>query len=190
MTSLVGRVAPDFTDEALWDDGSSRPFTLSSMRGGCTVLVFDVPGDTLPARSGLVAFGRRLPDFVRRRAGVVACVPAPVTTIAQWRARAGAGVPGYPLVADARGAIGGAYGADPASRSIVLIDRDGVVRYRIASTLAPERDIDATLCAIDALQQTPPLGEAQPFGAYRGRAARPLPDRNTAKYLAEHSDML
>jgi peroxiredoxin 2/4 len=191
MTSLVGRVAPDFTDDAVWGDNGRRPFTLSHMRGGCTVLLFDEPGSALSAGSGLIAFGRRLPEFVRREAAVVACVPRPVTALVEWKARAGS--PGFPLVADERGAIANAYGAGSASRSIVLIDRDGVVRYRVASTLAPERDIDALLCAIDALQhpqQMPLRGEALPLGGHRGRVAQALPDRTTARYLAEHSDML
>lgn len=198
MTALVGQVAPDFTENAVWGDNEFRPFTLSDGRGRYTVLFFYPHDFTFVCPSELIAFEHRMAEFARRNVDVAGCSIDSIYTHLAWkktaRSEGGVGPLSYPLVADMTHAVCRAFGVEgptgAALRATFLIDREGVVQHEIVNNLAMGRDIDELLRVVDALQHTELNGEVCQAGWQKGRVGMTPTERGVAKYLAEHSDML
>jgi peroxiredoxin (alkyl hydroperoxide reductase subunit C) len=196
--SLVGRSAPDFTENAVWEDNEFRPFTLSGHRGRHVVLFFYPLDFTFVCPSELIAFEHRMAEFARRQVDVAGCSIDSTFSHLAWkktaRAEGGVGPLSYPLIGDVTHAVCRAFGVEGptgvALRATFLIDREGVVQHQIVNGLPIGRDIDELLRVIDALQYTELNGEVCPAGWQKGRVGMTPTDRGVARYLAEHSDML
>lgn len=198
MSVLVGCSAPEITADAVWGDGSVRPYVLSGSRARYVVLFFYPLDFTQASSSELIAFEQRIGDFIRRGVDVVGCSVDSAYTHRAWkqapRSEGGVGELSYPLIGDVSHEVCRAYGVEGplagALRATFVIDREGVVQYQIINSLAAGRDIDELLRVIDALRQTEPDGTAWAGGRQKGRAGMTPAEHGVARYLAEHSDML
>jgi thioredoxin-dependent peroxiredoxin len=121
----VGEIAPDFELE-----GTAGPFRLSEHRGERVILLF-YPGDnTLVCTRQFCSYRDRADDFASLDATVVGISSQDLDSHERFVAKHALTVP---LLADPDGAVASAYGASSrlgTRRAVVMIDEDGVVRYR------------------------------------------------------------
>jgi len=122
----VGEPAPDFELE-----GTDGRFHLSEHRGERVVLLF-YPGDGTPVCTRqFCSYRDRAEDFDALDAVVVGISAQSVDSHAQFTAKHGLTVP---LLADVGGLVAKQYGAYGAplrtKRAAIVIDEDGIVRYR------------------------------------------------------------
>jgi thioredoxin-dependent peroxiredoxin len=125
-TPQVGEQAPDFELE-----GTDGPFRLSEHRGERVVLLF-YPGDnTMVCTKQFCSYRDRAQDFAELNATVVGISSQDIASHEGFVAKHGLNVP---LLADVDKRVAKAYGAfSPrlgTKRAVVVIDDQGVVRYR------------------------------------------------------------
>ena len=200
MSVLVGRPAPDFTAAAVMSDGSiNESFSLSQLRGKHVVLFFWPLDFTFVCPSEIIAHDHRMDEFKKRGVEVVGVSLDSQFTHFAWRntpvEKGGIGPVQFPMVADVKHDIQGAYGiahpeAGVAMRASFLIDRDGVVQHQVVNNLPLGRNVDEMLRLVDALQFTEEHGEVCPAGWKSGDAGMKPTTDGVAQYLAEHSSEL
>ncbi len=122
----VGEPAPDFELE-----GTAGSFKLSDQRGKRVVLLF-YPGDDTPVCTKQFCSYRDDPDaFASLDAVVVGISGQSVSSHEKFTAKHDLNVP---LLADEDGKVAGSYGARApvvgTRRAVVIVDVDGIVRYR------------------------------------------------------------
>ena len=125
-TPAVGEMAPDFQLE-----GTDGPFKLSEHRGERVVLLF-YPGDETPVCTRqFCSYRDRADEFGDLEATVVGISAQDLESHRGFTARHGLTVP---LLADPDAQVAKAYGAarrpTGTKRAVIIIDEDGVVRYR------------------------------------------------------------
>ena len=127
--SLVGQPAPDFTLPA----STGQNVTLSSYRGHSAVVLVFYPLDFSPVCSmQLPEYSGRQDDFAEAGATVLGINRDSVHAHKAWAAEYGIDVP---LLADMRLDVARLYGVaiddrGIRGRAVVLIDKDGVIRYQ------------------------------------------------------------
>ena len=122
----VGDPAPDFHLE-----GTDGPFRLSEHRGERVVLLF-YPGDETPVcTKQFCSYRDRADDFAALDATVVGISAQDVDSHQAFSANHGLNVP---LLADVDQEVAKAYGAHRpvvgTKRAVIIVDEEGVVRYR------------------------------------------------------------
>jgi thioredoxin-dependent peroxiredoxin len=127
----VGADAPDFTLE-----GTDGPFRLADHRGRRVVLLF-YPGDETPVcTKQFCSYRDRSDEMAALDADVVGISSQSLDSHSQFTEHHGLNVP---LLADEDGAVAKLYGAHApvigTRRAVVIVDEDGVVRYRHDHTL-------------------------------------------------------
>jgi len=127
----VGEAAPDFEL-----DGSDGPFKLSDHHGETVVLLF-YPGDNTPVcTKQFCSYRDRAEDFSELDATVVGISSQDVESHSSFIAKHDLNVP---LLADVDRAVAKAYGVHASllgtRRAVVIVDEDGIVRYRHDHTL-------------------------------------------------------
>jgi thioredoxin-dependent peroxiredoxin len=127
----VGADAPDFTLE-----GTDGPFRLADHRGRRVVLLF-YPGDETPVcTKQFCSYRDRSDEMASLDADVVGISSQSLDSHSQFTEHHGLNVP---LLADEDGAVAKLYGAHApvigTRRAVVIVDEDGVVRYRHDHTL-------------------------------------------------------
>jgi peroxiredoxin Q/BCP len=130
-TPAVGEDAPDFSL-----DGTEGPFTLSDHRGRRVVLLF-YPGDETPVcTKQFCSYRDRSDEMASLDADVVGISSQSLDSHSQFSEHHGLNVP---LLADEDGAVAKQFGAHApvigTRRAVVIVDEDGVVRYRHDHTL-------------------------------------------------------
>jgi thioredoxin-dependent peroxiredoxin len=151
----VGDAAPDF--ELSGTEGS---FRLSDHRGERVILLF-YPGDNTPVCTRQFCSYRDNPDaFGQLGATAVGISSQSVESHDAFRDKHGLTVP---LLADEDGTVAKAYGVHRplvgTSRSVVIVDEQGIVRYRHDSRLGlTYQTADHLRAALDLLP-TPATGE-------------------------------
>jgi thioredoxin-dependent peroxiredoxin len=144
----VGDPAPDFTLEST--DGT---FRLSDHRGERVVLLF-YPGDESPVCTRqFCSYRDRGADMSGLRAVVVGISHQDVDSHRAFSEHHGLTVP---LLADVDREVAGAYGVSVrvlgTRRAAVIVDEDGIVRYRHVHALGVDfQDADDLRDALDAL---------------------------------------
>ena len=128
MPISVGEPAPDFT---LAGTGG-RTYSLAEHRGRTVVVVF-YPGDGTPVCTRqLNDYNRELARLTARGADVLAISPQTVESHERFAAAEGGFA--FPLLSDPDKEVGKAYGIiGPLGlyrRSVFVVDRDGIVRWR------------------------------------------------------------
>jgi thioredoxin-dependent peroxiredoxin len=147
-TPQVGDPAPDFTLEST--DGT---FRLSDHRGERVVLLF-YPGDESPVCTRqFCSYRDRGADMSGLRAVVVGISHQDVDSHRAFSEHHGLTVP---LLADVDREVAGAYGVSVrvlgTRRAAVIVDEDGIVRYRHVHALGVDfQDADDLRDALDAL---------------------------------------
>ncbi|HEX2016425.1 MAG TPA: peroxiredoxin [Solirubrobacteraceae bacterium] len=144
----VGEQAPDFELE-----GTDGSFRLSEHRGQRVVLLF-YPGDNTPVcTKQFCSYRDRAEDFGRLEATVVGISSQDLASHEQFRAQHGLTVP---LLADVDGEVAQAYGARApvvgTRRAVVIVDEQGIVRYRHDHRLGLDyQDVDELAAALAGL---------------------------------------
>jgi peroxiredoxin Q/BCP len=152
-TPRVGERAPDF--ELPGTDGS---FRLSDHRGERVVLLF-YPGDrTMVCTKQFCSYRDRAEDFASLNATVVGISAQDVPSHEDFIAKNSLTVP---LLADTDKKVAKAYGAfSPrlgTKRAVIVIDEQGVVRYRHDHLLGLDyQSVDDLKAALDALAAPAP----------------------------------
>jgi peroxiredoxin len=126
MALSVGDIAPEFELPGT----GNRSYRLSDFRGHHVVLVF-YPGDETPVCTRqLNAYNGELSQFEALDATVLAISAQHVTSHEQFSGKHGFA---FPLLADVDKSVAASYGVlGPLGflrRSIVIVDKEGVVRY-------------------------------------------------------------
>src|ERR1700719_1566979 len=146
-TPRVGEQAPDFEL-----DGTGGSFKLSDHRGERVVLLF-YPGDnTMVCTKQFCSYRDRSEDFASLNATVVGISSQDLESHKGFMEKNGLTVP---LLADVDSAVARAYGAHSrmgTKRAVIVIDEQGIVRYRHDHLLGLDyQSVDDLKAALDAL---------------------------------------
>jgi peroxiredoxin Q/BCP len=150
-TPRVGEPAPDF--ELAGTDGS---FRLSEHRGEHVVLLF-YPGDNTPVcTKQFCSYRDRSEDIDALDATVVGISAQDVASHDAFKAANGLTVP---LLADVDGTVARAYSVHRpvvgTKRAVVIVDEDGIVRYRHDHALGLDfQSVDELRSALDDVRAT------------------------------------
>ena len=152
----VGQKAPDFTLK----DGDGNDWRLSERRGQVVAILF-YPGDETPVcTKQLCSVRNRWQDYLDTGAAIVGL--STDSSESHQKFAAHHDLP-MPLLADVGARVAGLYGMrsivpGQAARGVVIIDAEGIVRYRYLRSLLglifPPKD-DETIAAIKAIQRGP-----------------------------------
>ena len=139
--AAVGQTAPDFT----LPDGQGSDWALSAQRGRTVVLLF-YPGDETPVCTRQMCSVRDHWEEYRATGAEVVGISTD-TAASHRKFAAHHGLP-LRLLSDAGGAVSRMYGAtswlpNRAARAVVVIDRDGRIRYHKVQPLSLFRPRDA-----------------------------------------------
>jgi peroxiredoxin (alkyl hydroperoxide reductase subunit C) len=145
----VGQAAPDFDMASTKNiEKLNENVKLSDYRGKWLVLVFYPLDFTFVCPTELTTFSDRYQDFEDIGADVIGISTDSVYSHRAWlnTSRDKGGVEGlkYPLAADATKQVARDYG--------VLIDPEGILRYKVVHDLNVGRSAEETLRVIQALQ--------------------------------------
>lgn len=199
MAVLVGKPAPDFTAQAVMEDGSFKEIKLSDYRGKNVILFFYPLDFTFVCPSEIIAFHNRIGDFKERNTVVLGCSVDSHFSHHAWRNTAvndgGIGEVQYPLVADITKNIARDYdvltgdGA-VAFRGTFLIDKEGNVRHQVVNDLPLGRNIDEAIRMVDALAFHEEHGEVCPAGWNKGKEGMKPNAEGVASYLGKNASEL
>ncbi|MBI5810160.1 MAG: peroxiredoxin, partial [Deltaproteobacteria bacterium] len=136
--AFVQKEAPDFSAQAVMEDGSLKELKLSGSRGRYVVLFFYPLDFTFVCPTELIALSDRMAEFKSRKADVIGVsVDSHFSHIA-WgntpRKKGGIGAVGFPLVSDLDKGICRKYGVRVekpgiALRGLFIIDKEGKLRH-------------------------------------------------------------
>lgn len=193
MYTLIQKPAPDFSAEAVLENGDFKEITLSSFRDKKYVALFFYPLDfTFVCPSEIIAFSNRAKAFAEKNTQIIGVSVDSKFSHLAWRKtpldQGGIGSINFPLVSDITKEISRDYGVlvndAVALRGTFLIDKSGIVRHATLNDLPIGRNVDETLRVIDALQFTEAHGEVCPAGWKKGTEAMKPNAGDVAKYLA------
>jgi peroxiredoxin (alkyl hydroperoxide reductase subunit C) len=196
MAVLVGRKAPDFSNDAVINgDEFAENFTLSQFAGKEVVLFFYPLDFTFVCPTELHAFQAKAAEFEKRNVQVIGVSVDSKFSHWAWlnTEKEAGGIKGvkYPLVSDLNKTIAADYdvlveGAGVAYRGLFLIDKAGVVRHQVVNDLPLGRNVDEALRMVDALQYHEKHGEVCPANWVEGEDAMNADAAGVADYLSNH----
>ncbi len=199
MYTLIRKPAPDFTAEAVQNNGDFKEITLSSFRGQKYVALFFYPLDfTFVCPSEIIAFSRRAKAFEERNTEIIGVSVDSKFSHYAWRntsiENGGIGNIEFSLVSDLTKEISRDYGVliddSVALRGTFLIDKQGIIRHATLNDLPLGRNVDETLRIIDAIQFNEQHGEVCPAGWEKGKQGMRPNASGVATYLANHAQSL
>lgn len=168
---LVGRLAPDFSAEAVVDGVFVQDVKRSDFLGQYVVLFFYPLDFTFVCPTEIYAFQDKLGDFAARNAQVLACSVDSSYSHFAWlnTPKEVGGIQGvqYPLLSDITKSIAEDYQVldeekGIAYRGLFIIDRDGYIRHQLINDLPLGRNVDEVLRTLDALISFETNGEVCP----------------------------
>lgn len=200
MTSLVGRLAPDFTAAAVMPDGDIQEnFNLMKYLDGGYGILFFYPLDfTFVCPSEILAYSNRADALAALDTKLVSVSVDSQYSHYAWRNtpvnEGGLGPVKFPMVADITKQIARDYGVlideSVALRGTFLIDRRGKVRQAIVNDLPLGRNADEAVRIVEALRFHEEHGEVCPAGWQKGSTGMAPTKQGVADYLARHADTL
>ncbi len=199
MSTLVSKLAPEFTAAAVMADGTiNESLSLSDYRGQYVVLFFYPLDFTFVCPSEIIAHDKRAKAFADAGVQLLGVSIDSQFTHLAWRntpvAKGGIGPVQFPLVADVNHKIVQSFGIEHedgvALRGSFLIDKEGVVQHAVINNLPLGRNVDEMLRLVDALQFSEEHGEVCPAGWQKGEDGMKPTTDGVADYLANHSDEL
>lgn len=209
MDTLVGKLAPDFTAQAVVNGNNIvENFTLSQFKGQKYVVLFFYPKDfTFVCPTELHAFQEKLEEFKSKNVELIGCSTDTEFSHLAWlqQPRSKGGIKGvqYTLVADTNKTICSKYGVlngeyfyndeDELSstseliafRGLYLIDKEGFIHHQIVNNLPLGRNVDEVLRMVDALQHFEKHGEVCPANWAKGKDAIEATHDSVSNYLAK-----
>ncbi|XP_063795470.1 peroxiredoxin-1 [Pseudophryne corroboree] len=169
----IGKLAPDFSANALMPDGQFKEIKLSEYRGKYVVFFFYPLDFTFVCPTEIISFSDRLEEFKALNCEVIgASVDSHFCHLA-WtnlpRKDGGLGPMNIPLVADSLRSISKDYGVlkedeGIAFRGLFIVDEKGILRQITINDLPVGRSVDETLRLVQAFQHTDKYGEVCPAG--------------------------
>ncbi len=196
MSVLVQKEAPNFTAQAVMEDGSFKNISLTDYRGKYVILFFYPLDFTFVCPTEIIAFSDRIADFQKLDVQVLGVSIDSHFSHLAWRNTprnsGGIGQIQYPLIADLDKKISQAYdvllAGGIALRGLFLIDKSGVVRHQVVNDLPLGRSVDETLRMVKALQYFEKNGEVCPANWQEGsRTIKPSPGDSKEFFQAEYS---
>jgi alkyl hydroperoxide reductase subunit AhpC len=196
MSVLVQREAPDFTAQAVMEDGSFKQVKLSDYRGKYVILFFYPLDFTFVCPTEIIAFSDRASEFAERGVQLLGVSIDSHFSHLAWRntprSEGGIGHVDYPLIADLDKSISAAYdvllGAGIALRGLFLIDKQGIVRHQVVNDLPLGRNVDEALRMVEALQFFEKHGEVCPANWHQGaRTIKPTPQESKSFFEQEYA---
>ncbi len=193
--SLVTRMAPEFTADAVMPDGCIDKFSLRDWRGHYGVLFFYPLDFTFVCPTEIIAFDRALPEFRKLDVQLASVSVDSVYSHFAWRAtdrnHGGIGPVGFPMISDLGKNIACDYGVlledeNVALRGLFLIDRQGVVRHEVVNDLSLGRSVEETLRMVRALQFYEIHGDVCPADWHEGDEAVHPDRKGIAEYISRH----
>lgn len=197
MSVLVAQPAPDFTAQAVMEDGSFKEVSLSDYKGQYVLLFFYPLDFTFVCPTEIIAFSERVKDFSDLGVQILGCSIDSHFSHLAWRNTSrnegGIGDIQYPLVADLDKSIAQKYDvllpAGIALRGLFLIDKDGVVQHQVVNNLPLGRSVDEALRMVKALQFFETNGEVCPANWEEGsRTIKANPADSKEFFGAEYGD--
>lgn len=197
---LVTKKFEDFTAKAVMPDNTiNESFTLSENMGENGTVLFFYPLDfTFVCPSEIIAFDKRLAEFVSRGIQVIGVSVDSEYSHLAWKKTkvedGGIGNVQFPIVSDLTKEI--AYNYDVlldegvALRGSYLIDADGTIRHAVINDLPLGRNIDEMIRMVDTMLFTNQHGEVCPAGWNKGGKAMTATPEGVAKFLADNSGQL
>ena len=180
MAVLVGKEAPDFTEDAAVGQ-TSQKITLSSFKGQKYVVLFFYPLDfTFVCPTEIHAFQEAQKEFESRNAVLLGCsIDSKHSHMAWLRTpKSDAGIQGvtYPIIADIHKRVARAYdvldeGEGITYRASFIIDKKGVVQAQVVHHRPIGRNVDEVIRLLDALQYSEEHGEVCPANWTKGKKA-------------------
>jgi peroxiredoxin (alkyl hydroperoxide reductase subunit C) len=199
MTILVGKVAPDFTAQAVMPNNEISELNLTKYLDGRIGVLFFYPLDfTFVCPSEIIAFNNRLGEFSSRGVKVIGISVDSQFTHLAWKNTAvnkgGIGDIRLPLVADLTKSIARDYDVlineSVALRGTFLIDKKGIVRHQVVNDLPLGRNVDEAIRMVDALMYFEEYGEVCPAGWNKGSESIKATPEGIADYLASNAEKL
>ena len=201
MTSLVGKLAPDFNSSVVLGDGSLQDdyHFHAETKGRYKVLFFYPLDFTFVCPSELIALDNRVEEFEKRGVDVLSVSIDSKFTHAAWRNtpvnQGGIGPVRYTMVSDVSHSICQAYGIEHeqekvALRGTFIIDQNNIVRAELNHDLPLGRNIGEILRVVDALQFHEQHGEVCPVNWKSGDQGMTGTHEGVSTYLAEHAENL
>jgi peroxiredoxin (alkyl hydroperoxide reductase subunit C) len=200
MAVLVGQRAPDFTASAVMPDNSiNEKFVLSAyIKGKLGVLFFYPLNFTFVCPSEIIAFDKKLEEFHKRGAEVIAVSVDSAFSHLAYKNTAindgGIGQVRFPMVSDITKQIARDYdvlhGNAIAYRGTFLIDKHGIVRHQVVNDLPLGRNVDEAIRMVDAVNYHEEHGEVCPANWSPGKEAIVPNQAGIAKYLKKNSEAL
>jgi alkyl hydroperoxide reductase subunit AhpC len=154
--SLVGKKAPQFTNNAVTGDGEFKTISLSDYTGKWVVLFFYPLDFTFVCPTEIVEFSRRAAEFRDLKAEVIGCSVDSKYSHKAW-INGSLGKLSYPLLADFNKDVASAYGCLDeqegfAVRGTFIIDPQGVIRYAAYNAPGIGRSVSEVLRLLQAAQ--------------------------------------
>ncbi|MBI5345104.1 MAG: peroxiredoxin [Deltaproteobacteria bacterium] len=193
--AFVQKEAPDFSAQAVMEDGSVKELKLSGSRGRYVVLFFYPLDFTFVCPTELIALSDRMAEFKSRKADVIGVsVDSHFSHIA-WRntprKKGGIGAVGFPLVSDLDKGICRKYGVlvekpGIALRGLFIIDKEGKLRHITINDLPLGRNVDEILRVLDAIQFNEKHGEVCPVNWKQGSDGMKPSQKGLEEYAQAH----
>ena len=196
MSVLVQQPAPDFSAEAVMEDGSFKKISLSDYRGQYVLLFFYPLDFTFVCPTEIIAFSEAIESFKQLNVQVLGCSIDSHFSHFAWRqtprSQGGIGDIKYPLVADLDKTIAKNYDVllpgGIALRGLFLVDNEGPVRHQVVNDLPLGRSVEEALRMVQALQFFEANGEVCPANWKEGaRSIKASPDASKEFFEAEYS---
>lgn len=195
MSSLVTKPAPEFTAQAVMEDGSFKEVSLSDYKGKYVVLYFYPLDFTFVCPSEILAFNSKVKEFNERGVQLLGVSVDSHFSHFAWRNtpvdKGGIGTIDYPLISDMSKSIARDYGVlfndSVALRGLFLIDQKGNVRHSTINDLPIGRNVEEALRVVDALQFHEEHGEVCPANWKKGEEAMKPTAEGVASYLSKHA---
>ena len=193
MSTLVNKLAPEFTAQAVMPDNTFKEIKLSDYKGKYVALFFYPLDFTFVCPSEIIAFDKQLSQFNEKNCEVLGVSVDSHFSHLAWKNtpinKGGIGNVQYPLVADISKQISRDFGVlhdeSVALRGFFLIDQQGIVKHSLVNDLSLGRNIDEAVRILEALQFTEKFGEVCPANWNQGDKAMKPTQEGVADYLAE-----
>jgi len=192
MTTLVGKLAPNFKEKAVIGKNIVDDFSLTAFRGKYVVLFFYPLNFTFVCPTELHAFQEALKEFEKRQTQLIGCSVDSAYSHAAWLStpKNKGGIEGsdFPIVSDINKKIAEEYGVlsshGVAYRGLFLIDKEGIVRHQLVNDLPLGRSVEEVLRTIDALQHFEREGEVCPANWMAGKRSMKPSQEGLESYYA------
>ncbi len=193
--AYIQKPAPDFTAQAVYEDGSIKELSLSNFKGKYVVLFFYPLDFTFVCPTEIIALSDRIEEFRSRDAQVIGVSVDSQFSHARWRKtdrkEGGIGEIDYPLVSDLTKEISRKYGvlleeAGVALRGVFIIDKAGKLRSYTVNDLPIGRNIDEILRVIDAIDFSEKHGEVCPANWKKGEDSMKPTQEGLEEYAKAH----